>query len=160
MNRPTGVYPSHPSCEQACGIYVYRFTAQNVPSWAAGGCYGKFYAPQFLTDREWYDSTLFPGEDEHLATGPRTNRYRTTGQTWPFGQWLDEPFRKDDPPARPAPGPRVAIALRVGSMDISGEVVGLDAAARMAAEFIRGIDPTEVGTDLRVMLEILDDEDV
>ena len=83
-----------PSFEAACRTYVHRFTMEHVPSWASGQpIVGKFYAPQFRTDKEWYDNTTFPGEAGHL--GGRRHCH-TSGQTWPLGKLLDAPYVKSD----------------------------------------------------------------
>jgi acetoacetate decarboxylase len=87
MSRPI-------SFEQAKARYVHRFTMEHVPAWARSFCTfkdgRKYYAPQFRTDREWYDATLFYGESE-LAT--KKSCY-TSGQTWPLGQWLAAPYTR------------------------------------------------------------------
>lgn len=81
-----------PSFEKACGTYVHRFTMDHVPAWAkeirVGGDY---YAPQFRSDREWYENTLFPGEPGHF--GDRHSCY-TNNQTWPVGKSLQKPFTR------------------------------------------------------------------
>jgi hypothetical protein len=78
------------SFQAATSKYVHRYTAEHVPQWARTPApNGKFYAPHFGSDREWYDNTLFHGES---ALASRKHCY-TSGQTWPLGQWLDEPFR-------------------------------------------------------------------
>lgn len=163
-NRPTGTPAGRPSFEEACRMYVHRYTGQHVPAWATsspsdhGGTERRFYAPHFLTDREWYEHTIFPGEPAHQVYGFRDCCF-TSGQTWPYGQWLDEPFRRDDPPKLPEPGPRVSVILEAKGNGEGIEVTGLAEAARAAATWIRGIDPSEVGTDFRVSIEILDPED-
>lgn len=63
-----------------------------MPYWAGNAApNGKYYAPQFATDREWYDNTAFEGESE-LAD---KDHCHTSGQTWPVGQWLDQPYTKE-----------------------------------------------------------------
>jgi hypothetical protein len=85
MSRPI-------SFETACKQYVHRYTMEHVPAWARTPCdNGKFYAPQFRSDREWYENTKFAGEHE-LAD--KKSCY-TSGQTWPLGKWLDTPYRKN-----------------------------------------------------------------
>ena len=88
------------SFEQAKAQFVHRFTMEHVPAWTQKPVAftaspdspdngPRYYAPQFRTDKEWYDSTAFPGEGEMAS---RTHCY-TSGQTWPLGQWLPEPFK-------------------------------------------------------------------
>lgn len=84
------------SFEQAKAQYIHRYTLEHVPAWSRTpvtlpGQPLRFYAPQFRSDREWYDNTLFPGEGH---VGKREQHCFTTGQTWPLGQWLSEPFRR------------------------------------------------------------------
>jgi hypothetical protein len=81
-----------PSFQIACAQYVHRFTMQHIPQWARKPCEGngKFYAPAYRTDAEWYNNTKFPGEDGHIGN---RNHCFTTGQTWPLGQWLDKPYQ-------------------------------------------------------------------
>ena len=76
--------------EEAKRTYVHRYTMEHIPAWARQKCdNGKFYAPQFRTDREWFDATLFP------PNNPFDKRdCHTSGQTWPLGQWLDKPFAR------------------------------------------------------------------
>jgi hypothetical protein len=75
---------------QAKARYVHRFTVEHIPAWALQARVdGTFYAPQFASDQEWYDNTLFPGEG-HVK--PREKHCFTTGQTWPLGQALAVPF--------------------------------------------------------------------
>lgn len=77
--------------EQACAQYPHRFTLDHVPAWALRRCSnGKFYAPQFASDAEWFANTAFPGEGD---IGPREKYCRTSFPTWPRGQWLDAPFK-------------------------------------------------------------------
>jgi hypothetical protein len=77
---------ARPTFQQACSRYVHRFTMEHVPAWARQPVEpGKFYAPQFRSDREWYEHTTFPGDAGHL--GDRNHCF-TSGQTWPLGEWL------------------------------------------------------------------------
>jgi hypothetical protein len=83
--------------EAACRRYVNRYTMEHVPKWATQmrSIEGKWYAPQFRTDQEWYDNTIFPeGKDKKCIT---------VGATFPLGQWLDEPFKKGSVPVPPIP---------------------------------------------------------
>ena len=80
------------SFERAKAQYVHRFTVEHVPTWARNPCEGngKFYAPQYASDREWYEATKFPGEGG-IPRGD--DQCMSTNQTWPRGQWLNAPFR-------------------------------------------------------------------
>lgn len=81
---------ARPTLAQACAIYINRFTADHVPAWAKKVApNGLFYAPQFASDKEWYENTKFYGEPGHI--GVRHECY-TSGQTWPMGQWLNTPY--------------------------------------------------------------------
>ncbi len=92
-----------PTFEQAKAQYVHRFTMEHVPAWSRktpfddGGTEKRYYAPQFRTDKEWYDATIFPGEEKYKAIfvgGGRKTHCYTTGQTWPLRKWLDQPYCK------------------------------------------------------------------
>ena len=82
---------NRPTFEEAKAKYVHRFTMEHVPAWAADEFYPKgtprFYAPQYKTDREWYDKTVFP-------TDKRTRHCFSAGQSWPIGHSLSKPFTK------------------------------------------------------------------
>lgn len=83
--------------EQARNQYPHRFTAEHVPHWAKTPLEGgKHYAPQYRTDAEWYANTAFPGEPNHPLPGDHA--CYSTGQTFPFGLWLAEPYRKGKEP--------------------------------------------------------------
>lgn len=70
--------------------YVNRFTMDHVPSWAlAPAPNGLHYAPQFRSDKEWYEQTTFPPHNPYSRTD-----CHTMSATWPLGQWLDRPFDK------------------------------------------------------------------
>ena len=82
------------SFEQAKAQFVHRFTMEHVPIWAKdqrGD--GTFYAPQYSSDLEWYQSTKFKGESE-LAD--KSHCY-ASGQTWPIGKALPQPYSKSGP---------------------------------------------------------------
>lgn len=80
------------SFEQAKAQYVHRFTADFVPNWARQQRDdGTYYAPQFASDREWYENTRFHGEEGHIG---KRNECYTTGQTWPLGKALTAPYRR------------------------------------------------------------------
>ena len=74
--------------------YRNRFTMEHVPDWAKKPCEsnGLYYAPQYRSDREWYDNTVFPGE---AGLHPNNKYCESNGQTWPLGQWRNSPFIKD-----------------------------------------------------------------
>lgn len=79
------------SFEEAKALYPHRYTGEHRPVWAAAAApNGKFYAPQFRNDAEWYANTLFPGETGHYVGGASC---QTSGETWPLGKWLNSPFR-------------------------------------------------------------------
>jgi hypothetical protein len=84
-----------PSFEAACKQYPHRFTMEHIPKWAQTFCIvkgkRKFYAPHFRTDREWYEHTKFVDEPGYFGRVGDNHCY-TTGQTWPLGPWLDQPF--------------------------------------------------------------------
>lgn len=76
--------------EEACARYVHRYTMEHVPAWArqpVGD--GRWYAPQYSTDRDWYNSTLFPPDNPYDKKA-----CHSTNQTWPLGDWLDKPYTK------------------------------------------------------------------
>lgn len=80
-----------PTLEQACAKYVHRFTMEHVPRWARDtATNGKYYAPHFRSDAEWYANTYFPGEPDHPA--PTDDYCYTHDQTWPLGKWLDAQY--------------------------------------------------------------------
>jgi hypothetical protein len=79
-----------PTLAKAKAEYPHRFTMEHVPAWARKPApNGRFYAPQYRSDREWYERTTFPGEPGHLGFGRDCYSSR---QTWPLGEWLDKPF--------------------------------------------------------------------
>jgi len=85
MSRPI-------TLDQAKAQYAQRYTMDHVPPWAkqANPTNGKFYAPQYASDAEWYECTMFAGED-----GLATKRHcYSQCPSWPVGQWLDTPFNR------------------------------------------------------------------
>ena len=68
-----------------------RFTMEHVPEWAKKRCVdgGGYYAPQYETDREWYENTFFPGEK---GVPSYSRRIIETNKTWPLGGKLKKPF--------------------------------------------------------------------
>ncbi len=97
MNRPI-------TFTEATSRYVHRFTLDHTPNWANAQLpNGNYPAPQYASDEEWYDSTIFPGEG-HL----HRNRHHceSSNQTWPMGKELPYRYRK------PAPRDLSAISTR------------------------------------------------
>jgi hypothetical protein len=85
MNRPI-------TFEAAKAQFPHRYTCEHVPTWAKQQApNGKWYAPQFATDKQWYDSTKFYGESEFVE---KSHCY-TSGQIWPHGQWLLTCFERN-----------------------------------------------------------------
>lgn len=86
--------PKRPSFEQACAQFTGRYTMEHVPAWA-GKPFGPhrrhYYAPQYKTDREWYERTYFHADDPELIK--RDNCY-STSPTWPLGEWLSKPYTR------------------------------------------------------------------
>lgn len=88
---------TRPAFEEACARFVHRFTMEHVPAWSQsrpcdhGGTETRYYAPQFRSDREWYEATRFHGEDGHYG---KRDECTTSGQTWPLGMWLDKPYKR------------------------------------------------------------------
>lgn len=84
---------ARPTLPQACAQYVHRFTMQHTPAWARDiRPDGTYYAPQYRTDAEWYENTIFPGEKNHPDYPRRVEYCYATGQTWPMGQALQTPY--------------------------------------------------------------------
>ncbi len=74
------------SFTEACTRYVNRYTVDHIPAYVRNRQpNGLFLAPQYASDREWYECTLFAGESP-LANA---RYYHSTKHSWPFGQWLD-----------------------------------------------------------------------
>ncbi len=82
MSRPV-------TLAQARAQYPHRFTMDHVPAWARQNMGGKFYAPQYRSDAEWYENTLFPGESDLCTDGACFSM----NQTWPLGKWLDSAYK-------------------------------------------------------------------
>lgn len=76
----------------ACARYVHRFTMEHIPAWARKSMpNGRFYAPQYASDREWFENTKFPGDAGYVGTH---GDCQTSGQTWPLGQTLAKPYSR------------------------------------------------------------------
>lgn len=78
------------SLAKAQAQYVHRYTMEHKPTWAELPHNGRYCAPQYRSDQEWYDHTLFPGERGHPFPGE--DSCYSTGATWPMGTWLDKPY--------------------------------------------------------------------
>lgn len=77
--------------EEAKASYPYRFTMEHVPHWATKErSDGTFYAPQYASDKEWYDKSAFPGEN---GIPEEDDHCESWNQTWPLGKSLKEPYR-------------------------------------------------------------------
>lgn len=74
--------------ERAKALYVHRFTMEHVPQWALKAApNGKYYAPQYASDAEWYSKTLFPPNNPF-----HKRNCHSQSPSWPLGTWLDSPF--------------------------------------------------------------------
>ncbi len=73
--------------EQAKQAFPLRFTMENIPHWAGVSVNGLYHAPQYATDREWYDNTIFPGEE-----GGDDRKAISQNQTYPLGRTMKTPF--------------------------------------------------------------------
>lgn len=83
------------SFEDACWKYQSRFTAEHVPVTSTmRRPMGDFFAPQFMTDLEWYENTIFPGETWEDVRVEDDGHPMSVNQTYPFGYFLDKPFEK------------------------------------------------------------------
>lgn len=73
--------------EKACRLYIYRYTMEHKPFWAMTPApNGRMYAPQYRSDREWYENTLFGKEAEEF--GVKRGSCYSRNPTWPLGHWL------------------------------------------------------------------------
>lgn len=85
--------------EEAKRVYVHRYTMEHIPAWALqrpcdqGGTETRYYAPQYASDREWFEKTLFPPHNP-FAMGSQDQSCYSARPSWPFGQWLDAPYRR------------------------------------------------------------------
>lgn len=79
--------------------FIHRFTMEHVPRWSQqcnlGN--GKFYAPGYRTDLEWFENTEFydPSVPDSEQLASKGSCY-SSGPSWPLGHWLDEPYTKED----------------------------------------------------------------
>ena len=82
--------------DEAKRTYVHRYTMEHKPTWANGEVAGGrwHYAPQFQSDREWYELSRFNAE----CIAPSRRPHMETGKpTWPLGERLAKPFKVGDP---------------------------------------------------------------
>jgi hypothetical protein len=78
----------------ACSKYVHRFTTEHIPSWSKQQMEnGNHYAPQYASDREWYDNTYFPGESGHIMGKLHGGQCDSRNATFPLGKFLSMPFK-------------------------------------------------------------------
>ena len=87
--------------------FVNRYTGEHVPAWSSKAApNGSFYAPQYQNDAEWSAKTLFPVEHKggqmQLASGKNVH-CQSNDQSWPWGKWLDAPFKAGTPVPSTAP---------------------------------------------------------
>lgn len=81
------------SFTEACAMYVHRFTMEHVPAWARTPMNdGAYYAPQYRSDREWYDNTEFP--PHRFTMSKKDKSCYSAGQTWPLGKSLTQPYTR------------------------------------------------------------------
>jgi hypothetical protein len=88
-------HSQRPSFEEAKRRFPGRFTMEHAPRWArcsgpvilSGGTV-RYYAPQYRTDREWYDGTKFPGERDCVSE----DHCFSFLPSWPLGRWLEAPY--------------------------------------------------------------------
>lgn len=75
---------------QACARYPHRFTMEHCPRWALEARFpGKYYAPQYASDQEWYDNTVFPGEP---GLHGNSKYCESSNPSWPLGESLSLPY--------------------------------------------------------------------
>ena len=87
--------------QDALSSFVHRFTGEHIPAWSKEAApNGRFYAPQYRNDQEWLQHTLFAVNTKKdtvcLAHG-KDVYCQSNNPTWPWGQWLDNPFSKGFP---------------------------------------------------------------
>lgn len=80
--------PSRIRFDTAIKRYPNRFTLEHIPSWALKPLFGKYFAPLYASDREWYDNTQFPEEIEQL---PR-DQCLSKNFSYPIGKWLKRQY--------------------------------------------------------------------
>lgn len=87
---------------QAPKLYPHRYTTEHIPTWARKPIQlngqTRYYAPQYTTDKEWYNNTKFPGEAGIPIKCPYCY---STNHTFPMGVWLTEPYSHNCPTTSP-----------------------------------------------------------
>ena len=74
--------------DEAKRRYVHRFTMEYIPGWAlVQRNDGTYYAPQYRSDKEWYELTVFPPNEMCYK-----NNCYSACQTWPLGKFLNKPY--------------------------------------------------------------------
>ena len=74
--------------EEAKRTYTNRYTMDYKPPWAMRAApNGKYFAPQYASDKEWYENTLFPPNNPLSRTSCWSR-----DPTWPMGEWLSKPL--------------------------------------------------------------------
>ena len=81
---PTNQLPGKPPFEIAKRLYPYRFTMEHVPKWATEPHHGRYHAPMYETDWEWYVNTEFP------LPGATDRSCIAKNPSWPLGRWLNQ----------------------------------------------------------------------
>ena len=90
--------PRKLTLEQAKARFPHRFTMEHCPAWALSPfnpdtkLAGKYPAPQYRTDKEWYDNTVFPGE---LGVHGNCNHCHANNPSWPLGKSLSLPYSRE-----------------------------------------------------------------
>ena len=81
--------------EKAKVQFPHRYTMEHIPAWASKPLpNGKYPAPQYKTDREWFKNTEFydpkkPVSEQHATK----NSCYSKNLSWPMGLYLDKPLR-------------------------------------------------------------------
>lgn len=79
--------------QHVLSAYVHRFTMEHTPAWAMNAIKGNcYYAPQYRSDAEWLANSTFVIK-KNGSLDQRVHSCLSSGQTWPCGQWLDQPYR-------------------------------------------------------------------
>jgi len=90
QKKDWSVLPRPYTFEEAKGTFTGRFTMEHMPDWALKPMRNRqYFAPQYRTDREWYDNTKFVGEY------PSSNGKAclSTNMSYPLGETLSEPYK-------------------------------------------------------------------